>query len=217
MATFKDLTGQRFGRLIALERINTRVHHTLWLCRCGCGKSARVAYQRLVAGKTRSCGCLRRDLNLARGTRHGLTGTSTYRSWASMLTRCRNPNRNTHQRYMGRGIKVCQRWYSFENFLADMSERPPGTSLDRINPDGDYEPGNCRWATQREQMANMSRNVKITFGRETKILSEWCRLFRINICTVKGRVKKGWDWHRALAIPPGIDVLGERVAEETEL
>ena len=148
--------GQRFGRLTAIKRIAGK-----WRCRCDCGKVVRVFRENLTSGHTRSCGCLARDVTARRNrdnARHGHCknnqSTKIYRVWSSMLERCRSPQHHAYDRYGGRGITVCDRWLVFENFLADMGECPSGYSLDRINNDGNYEPSNCRWATDSEQNKN---------------------------------------------------------------
>ncbi len=152
------LGGQRFGRLIAV-RADATSSRRKWLCRCDCGNEVLVNTTELTAGKTRSCGCLRREqtakANVSR-TSHGLSRTPTYYVWRSMLQRCTNPKVLNWDDYGGRGIKVCQRWMTFENFLADMGERPsPKHSIDRYpNNDGNYERTNCRWATPKQQAAN---------------------------------------------------------------
>ena len=156
MPAFKNITGERFGRLVAVERHGTS-QPTMWLCRCDCGATAMVMSRSLVAGLTRSCWCLRREVVAQLGKRastHGQTHTPTWRSWKSMLDRCTYPSNIGWKHYGGRGIKVCDRWRSFVNFLADMGERPPGTTLDRIDNNGNYEKSNCRWATYKEQRAN---------------------------------------------------------------
>jgi hypothetical protein len=121
-------------------------------CRCDCGKDHSVLVTEW--GKTQSCGCLRTEQLVARSTTHGHTGTSIYMTWGDMVNRCTN---QTHARwvdYGGRGISVCDRWRKFENFLADMGERPSGMTLDRIDNDRGYEPGNCRWVSQSLQNRN---------------------------------------------------------------
>lgn len=146
---------------------------------------------------------------LRRYARHGhnASGTQspTYRSWASMMTRCFNPHRNQWHDYGGRGITVCERWRVFANFLEDMGERPSlKYSLDRIDNDGPYAPGNCRWATRREQRRNSrQRLIPITIGSRTMLLSEWAREIGIDRRTVSARIYQlGWSPHEALTLRP---------------
>ena len=155
-----DLTGQRFGRLTVLHRDgSTSCRHAAWKCQCDCGEVRTICGKHLRSGNTKSCGCLNREL-LSEGlaTTHGMTRhgreAGVYGSWRSMRERCQNSNATHYAYYGGRGVTVCERWESFENFLADMGPRPEGLSLDRINNEGNYEPGNCRWATRKQQAHN---------------------------------------------------------------
>ncbi len=161
-----DIKDQRFGRLVA-QSFEGFSHngYPRWLCLCDCGKTLVTRAHYLRGGKTRSCGCLKSDNmrrvgkehpgNVHHGHARELTGSSrTYGSWKAMISRCTNPRNVGYYNYGGRGIKVCERWQSFPNFLADMGERPNDRTLDRFDNNKDYAPGNCRWATRLQQTQN---------------------------------------------------------------
>jgi hypothetical protein len=159
MSAFRDIANQRFGRLTAIAAVEKdRLGAWCWQCQCDCGQTVIVNGNSLRRGLTRSCGCQKREVTGLRATTHGASKTVEYRTWKAMLTRCYNPNTKDFKNYGGRGIAVCERWRGengFVNFLADMGLRPAGRSLDRYpDNDGNYEPGNCRWATAKEQRAN---------------------------------------------------------------
>jgi hypothetical protein len=146
-----ELSGRRFGRLVVRAYAGAK----RWDCVCDCGSHTVVWGGHLRRGETKSCGCLHRELAKACATKHGMYGTREYRSWQGMKQRCCNPEHVAYESYGGRGITVCEEWrLSFEAFFADMLERPPGTSLDRINNDGNYEPGNCCWSDAKQQAEN---------------------------------------------------------------
>ena len=158
-----DLQGQRFARLLVIERHGRNSFgNATWLCVCDCGNEVVAAGGHLRSGHTRSCGCLVKDTVAGFGLSSRLTHghsvnrahSSTYHSWRAMLQRCTNQNQRAFPYYGGRGVRVCERWVTFDNFLNDMGERPVGMTLDRINSDGHYEPGNCRWAGREEQSKN---------------------------------------------------------------
>ena len=207
MSRLNDLTGQRFGRLTVLERgPNNNRNRATWKCRCDCGTAKTIAGASLVRGYSTSCGCYNSEQTSKRNYRHGLTNTAEYRAWTGMFTRCTNPEYRAFSRYGGRGIIVCERWSGengFANFLNDMGFRPSTQhSLDRINVDGNYEPENCRWATQKEQMRNTKNSVYFTYRGETKTLPEWAELLGIAYHTLYRRIKNGWPLEKAFTKRP---------------
>ena len=146
--------GQKFNRLLVVERDDSKTKRTYWICKCDCGETISVAACDVASGHTKSCGCFNQESRVKNNTKHGYNRTPTYVSWSNMIARCSNPKRLEYKNYGGRGISVCDRWLSFENFVLDMGEKPNLRTLDRINNDGNYEPSNCRWATASEQRRN---------------------------------------------------------------
>lgn len=176
MRNFKDITGQRFGRLIAVSRSGaTKQGSVIWLCVCDCGNQKNVSSAAL-SQKTKSCGCLAREKKAERvaqyrykhGHAAGVKVSPTYRTWSGMISRCSHKLRANYKYYGGLGVKVCERWEEFQNFLEDMGERPDGMTLDRSDPFGDYNPTNCRWADKITQ-ANNKRAKKLAGGSEIEV------------------------------------------------
>lgn len=179
-----SLVGRRFGRLVVTSFAHIKNQSKYWLCQCDCGEEVIQNTSNLNAGRMRSCGCLRRELNKDRATQrnttHGLTKRHHHELaiWSDMISRCTNPKNKAYHNYGGRGVSVCSRWMSFPNFLADMGSRPKDMTLERINNDGNYEPGNCKWAT-REEQANNRRGVQLfEFRGERGSVTFWARRWK---------------------------------------
>lgn len=167
MPAVKDMTDQKFGRLLVVEFVAVVDNTARWKCICDCGEVVVVSGNSLRRRLTTSCGCYSREVNsqhpnrLLHGHAKASGPTRTYNSWANMRQRCNNPKVRDFHNYGGRGITVCERWTKFENFLADMGEVPDGMELDRYpNNDGNYEPSNCRWATRKQNNATGRRRPK---------------------------------------------------------
>ena len=161
---YKDISGQRFGRLVVQRDVGrTLKNNALWECLCDCGSTTITTTGKLKSGHTASCGCRQLESNLKHGETHTHGASPEWRSWRAMRNRCtRNPKRREYKYYAARGITVCERWEGidgFQHFLEDMGRMPgPGYSIDRIDNDGNYEPGNCKWSTRSEQMKNARRS-----------------------------------------------------------
>lgn len=218
-----DIHGQRFGRLTVLGKSQTSQNGgSLWICRCDCGAEVIKNASNLRNGSTKSCGCLRSDASRAMGankehiakrsakiTQHGHKRRSAmspeYRTWLGMKRRCQDAKYKDFPNWGGRGIKVCERWdSSFESFLADMGPRPSADhSIDRIDPSGHYEPGNCRWATSVEQGGEHRRDLLIieVQGQRFESLKAACAHFNMPYTTVHLRIKSGIPVQQALGTP----------------
>jgi hypothetical protein len=176
---------------------------TAYPCRCACGTERVVGARHLLDGRSHSCGCYRLERSIAVARTHGATHTSEYTIWLGIIARCKNAKEKAYKNYGARGIRVCPEWReSFEQFIADVGQRPsPNHSLDRIDNNGDYEPGNCRWATDTEQQRNRRGNVRITAFGETVTLAEWSERTGIGGGTIRNRLRSGWDVEVALTKP----------------
>lgn len=183
-----DLTGQRFGRLIAERRDTTRpIGLAWWICRCDCGNTTVVLTTRLRQGGTKSCGCFQRDQRFTHHAAHH----PLYWVWAQMIARCTKPTHRMFRLYGARGIQVCERWRDFGLFLADMGERPSRKhSIDRINNDGNYEPANVRWATQLQQSHNSRKLRWLSANGVRAHLAAWAVRLQLPSHTLRYWLKK---------------------------
>ncbi len=198
-----DLTGKRFGRLVAVSRFKIPGKpYASWRCVCDCGKKTATRTGYLTTGITRSCGCLVIDTSRANWNKvrtHGWSKTPTYKIWIGMRRRCEAPNDPDYKHYGARGILVCESWHKFEVFLADMGPKPQGKSIERINNNGPYAPENCIWADQTRQQNNKRSNVWLTTGGRCLTISQWSRLLRIKHSTIRERLRRGYSVERALS------------------
>lgn len=209
----KDITGQRFGSLVAVrfthKILSSGRKMSAWVLRCDCGTEVTAMTTNLMAGKHRSCGCEQIERSLKS---RGVTGVSKrpeYRIYRQMIDRCYLSTAPNFKWYGGRGISVCDRWRfgtkdqtGFECFFADMGERPDGLTLDREDFDGGYCPENCRWVDWQTQANNKASNYSITVKGETRTLSEWAKICGAFPSTIKDRIKRGWPVDVAVTTPP---------------
>ena len=195
MARTIDLTGQRFGMLVAIKRGSPHQSpsrkQVTWVCKCDCGETVTVQRSGLRNGATLSCGCLRGKVDAAKSALFA-SRKAEYNCWSSMKDRCLNRNNQDFAIYGGRGIKVCDRWSeSFGAFFEDMGARPSARhSIDRINSDGDYEPSNCRWALPCEQNRNKRSNRFIEFNGKRQVISDWAKDLGISFSSLSERLQK---------------------------
>ena len=196
MKKARDLTGNKYGRLTVVSRAESKTRRIKWNCICECGNTSIVSGENLMSGHTKSCGCLLSE----RRTSHGKSKTRLYNIWRKMKSRCTNKNETHYNDYGGRGIEVCPRWFSsFDNFYNDMIEGyDDSLCIDRINNDGNYEPGNCRWVTRKVN----SRNTRASRFIDGHNLAEYCEKYNIPKNRVISRItKNGWDEKEALYTP----------------
>lgn len=195
-----DLTGMLFGRFRVLsEADRSKSGHVMWACVCQCGTVKTVSGAALRSGNTQSCGCQKNESASQRLTKHGMSKSPLYAVWSTMKDRCLNEKSSDYGLYGGRGITVCERWMSFENFAADMGDRPHGTSIDRIDNSKGYEPRNCRWATTKDQARNKRNSRFLTLHGETLTVAEWAERVGINPDCIHQRLSRGMSDEDALS------------------
>lgn len=203
MSKRADLVGEVFGRLTVIELKEIRNEKAYWLCKCECGNPVFVPTYRLRNGNTQSCGCLQKERTSKAKIVHGQAQSPEYSSWTNMKDRCLNPKNIGYGDYGGRGIKVCKRWRkSFEEFFKDMGPRPTlKHTLDRKDPDGNYEPNNCRWATPEEQGNNKRNTRRFEYRGDFLTISQLARKYNKDPKLVLERMNKGWNLEKALNKP----------------
>lgn len=211
---FKDMTGQKFGRLTVISRSKHSCdEHASWLCRCDCGNTCVVNGRCLRQGSTQSCGCYQREMCKKWSTTHGETKTRLYHSWLNMKARCYNTNNHKYYRYGARGIYVCDEWKNDFVTFRDWSLSHgynDDLTIDRIDNDGPYAPWNCRWTTSDTQANNKSSNVMITLNNITHDRTEWEHIMNFDEGRLRRRLNNGWTIYDALTIPNNIKHSNER-------
>ena len=209
MPAFVDLRARKFGRLSVIGRFDVQNKITRWECLCECGNVRVVRSNALQGGRSKSCGCLNREISQQSNRKHGQTksnhtaATPEYTTWCGIVQRCTNPKNAHYDRYGGRGITICDKWRDdFTAFYEDMGKRPVGTSIDRIDNNKGYEPGNCRWTDKKTQQNNLSNNIVITHGGITMTLPMWAEKSGLSQSCLAARIRRGWPVERALFEKP---------------
>lgn len=201
----KDIAGVRFGRLRAIKPNGSQGNNTKWLCICDCGNKVSVNISSLTMGRTRSCGCLRKENTSSMFKKHGFRSEKLYSVYCTMKQRCYNPNNQRFSCYGGRGISICDEWQAdylaFRKWALDNGYED-GKSIDRINNDGNYEPSNCRWVNTITQANNKRNNPKIEYGGESHTIAEWARIKGLSYHTLYERINvHKWALDRAMETP----------------
>ena len=203
---FVDLTGQRFGRLTVIKRVENDGEKVMWLCRCDCGNETTVFSGYLRNGDTKSCGCLSKDKLRERRFKHGESRkTRLYNIWIHIKHRTSGKanEKRTKKWYTDKNIKMCEEWSDFRNFRdwANANGYDDSLTIDRIDGNKGYSPENCRWANVDVQNRNKSNNINITRNGETKCLKDWCTELGLNYRSICQRIARGWDKEKALTTP----------------
>ena len=203
MGKFKDIAGQRFGRLIVLDYSYSN-KGAYWLCRCDCGNEKQIKGSDLICGNIISCGCAKKERFRNMALKHGYCGHRLYTIFGNIKNRCCNPNNSSYNYYGGRGITICDEWrYNFQTFYdwAMLNGYKEDLTIDRIDNNGNYEPNNCRFITHKENCNNTRKNVYITYNNKTQTKAEWSREYNIKQDLLKDRLKWGWSIEKALTTP----------------
>lgn len=187
-----DLAGARFGRLLVLRKADVKLGgKPSWACQCDCGNEKVIVGYSLRKGRSTSCGCAHKEMvsNLFR--KHGMSGTQIYTIWTAMVDRCTNPKAKRYKDYGGRGVSICDRWLTFDNFYSDMGDYKEGMSIDRIDNNIGYSPENCRWTDDISQANNKRNNVLVSLFGRTQTLAQWCREIGVKYSTAHEKMRNG--------------------------
>jgi len=188
---FIDLTGLKFGRLVAERYVGKNKYgQSLWLCKCDCGDYKLIITSQLNSGETNSCGCLRKELNTTHGYTCNRNRPRIYHVWEMIKDRCNNPNNKQYKNYGGRGITICERWLKFENFLEDIVDIPKGLSVDRIDNNKGYFLNNIRLSTRKQQARNKRNTLYVMFNGQNKLLIEIAEEYNVSYKTLWHKFKK---------------------------
>lgn len=201
MGRYIDLTGMRFGRLVAMYRSKKDCAVTIWHCVCDCGKEVDVRAGHLRNGHTQSCGCMHREMVTENNRKHDMSKTRLYTIWSNMKSRCMDPKNPKYKSYGGRDIKVCDEWLDSTVFFqwALSNGYRDDLTIDRIDVNGDYEPDNCRWVGTKEQSLNRTDNHYLTYHGITQTMKEWSDAVGIKYSVLEARINRyHWDVTRAL-------------------
>lgn len=200
MGQFVNLSGEVFCRLTVHKVVGRNRHNQLiWSCTCECGNECNALGFIMRRGEKQSCGCLQKEAAANINKKHGKTRTKIYAIWRAMTQRCYDPNSHAYNRYGGRGIKICDKWKSFEGFYEDMGDKPEGLSLERIDNNGNYEPANVVWATHKAQSNNRRSNVVLEFQGRKQTMQQWADESGLKIQTIWARLHRGWTIERAIS------------------
>ena len=215
MSKLLNLTGQRFGRLVVVERsTNSKNGKARWLCKCDCGNDTVVFSTSLVRGLTHSCGCLNREIASVRFGTHRLSESRLHKTWSDMKKRCYNPNSKSFPAYGGRGIEMCEEWKDdFQSFYnwAMANGYADDLTIDRIDVNGNYSPENCRWVDKLTQANNCRTNHYLTFNGKTQSIVEWARELGVSDSLIRQRIViLGWSVERALTEPSRVKAYKKR-------
>lgn len=200
-----DFTGQRFGKLVIIERLekNGKRNSYYFKCKCDCGNECKVLRVDMVNGNTKSCGCMSsRNIAGDRTRTHGMRMTRQYNIWSKLKARCDNPNTKSYKDYGAKGITYCEKWKSFEGFWEDMQEGyEDDLTIDRIDYTKNYCNENCRWITKAMQAQNKSDNVIVEYNGEKLPLKTMCNKLNLPYRTIRYRIKSGWSVNDAFEKP----------------